>query len=56
METRKTIEVNVHNNGIVRVYGDGGMIFEIRGEYVKVITNVDPQPGLRSGEAVRDNK
>lgn len=49
METLKTLEVNVHNNGIVRIYGNGGLIFETKGEYVKVITNVDPQPVQLSG-------
>ena len=51
METVRTVEINIHNNGIVRVYANGGMVFEIKGEYIKSVTNVDPQPVQLSGEA-----
>lgn len=50
MENFTTVQVLVHGNGIVRVYGNGGMIFETKGEYVKVETIVDPQPARPSGE------
>lgn len=50
MDKFKTVEVTILSNGTVRVYGDAGMIFEVRGEYVRTTTTIDPQPEQLSGE------
>ena len=53
METFSTAEVVIHTNGVIRIYGDGGLLFEVKGNYVKAVTYIDPQPGVLSGEAVK---
>jgi hypothetical protein len=52
MEKFSTVKVIAHTNGLVRVYGDGGMVFEVKGNYIVTETYIDPKPGLTSGEAV----
>lgn len=53
METFNTIAATIHANGVVRIYGNGGMLYEVKGNYVKVETFVDPQPSIPSGEAAK---
>lgn len=56
MEHYSYLEVNISDNGTVRVYGNGGMIFEASGNNIRAITSMYPQKPLASGEAVRDKK
>jgi len=44
------VEVEVHPSGVVRVYGNEGLIFEVRGKYVRSHSFVDAQKPNPSGE------
>lgn len=41
MKRYNSLNIVTNSNGIVRVYGDGGMVFEVQCDYVKVETMVD---------------
>lgn len=41
MKRFSSLNIVTNSNGIVRVYGDGGMVFEVQCDYVKVETMVD---------------
>ena len=41
MKRYNSLNIVTSSNGIVRVYGDGGMVFEVQCDYVKVETFVD---------------
>lgn len=47
--THKSVLVQVHTNGVIRIYADGGILHEIKAEYIKVETYVDPQLPVVSG-------
>ena len=49
MKRCHSLEIVTNSNGIVRVYGDGGMVFEIQCDYVKVNTFVDCGKAAASG-------
>jgi len=53
MKYYEHLEVNIHDNGIVRIYGNGGMVFEACGNNVRSTTTIYPKPAMPSGEAVR---
>lgn len=53
MKTYEHIEVQTLQDGTVRVYGNGGMVFEARGKNVRSMTSVFPEKKLPSGEVVR---
>jgi hypothetical protein len=36
MEKYTWVEVNMHADGTVRVYGNGGMIFQVQGDNVDI--------------------
>jgi hypothetical protein len=44
------LEINVHQDGTVRVYGNGGMIFQAIGDNIKMNTALFPVKPLNSGE------
>lgn len=50
MENFKFIEIQVLANGIVRLYGNGGLVCEYKGDYVTMKTNVDAMKSNPSGE------
>ena len=56
MENFTSLQVTATPNGIVRIYGNGGMVFEGKGDYVRIETSIDPKPALPSGEAVQSVK
>jgi len=41
MQTCETLNIVTNSNGIVRVYANGGMVFEIQANYVKTESFVD---------------
>lgn len=41
MKRYNSLNIVTNSNGIVRVYADGGMVFEVQCDYVKVETMVD---------------
>ncbi len=49
MEKYNSLEIVVSTNGITRIYGNGGMIYEIQSDYVQVKTFVDAFAGAPSG-------
>ena len=56
MAKSKSVNVVIGANGTVRVYADGGMVFEITGDYVKLETYVDSQSQAPSGEVKKGTK
>lgn len=50
MEKFTHLEVVISANGLVRVYGNGGMLYEVQGDYVRTVTSLDPKLGPPSGE------
>jgi hypothetical protein len=54
----ESLHISVNANGVVRVYGNGGMIFESQADYVRVETLVDSTPVPASGivPKVREGK
>ena len=50
METKDFVEVQILPSGIVRVYANGGMAYEVIGRYVTVVTKVDPKIAQPSGK------
>jgi len=50
MEHYNFVEVQVQRDGTVCVYGNGGCLFEVKGEYVSVKTAIDSQQSKISGE------
>lgn len=54
MKTYSWLEIAVLENGIVRIYGNGGVIFEACGESVKTITTMFPKQSMPSGKVVTD--
>jgi hypothetical protein len=50
MDKYNFVTVDVHTNGVVRLYGDGGFLHEIKGDYVTVNTRVDALPTTPSGQ------
>lgn len=44
------LEVNVHQDGTVRIYGNGGMIFQAIGDNVRMSTALFPVKPTNSGE------
>jgi hypothetical protein len=49
MKTFNSLNIVTSSNGIVRVYGDGGMVFEARCDYVKAETFIDCGNSVASG-------
>ena len=49
MEKYEFVTIESFGNGVVRVLGNAGMILEVKGDYVRMITTIDPQPSPTSG-------
>lgn len=49
MQKCNTLNIVTNSNGIVRIYGDGGMVFEIQANYVKTESFVDCDKPAVSG-------
>ena len=49
MEKFASLEIVVSSNGITRIYGNGGLVYEIQSDYVQVKTLVDAFAGAPSG-------
>ncbi len=49
MEKYTSLEIVVSTNGITRVFGNGGLLYEIQSDYVQVKTFVDAHAGAPSG-------
>jgi hypothetical protein len=49
MALYETVTVTIHTNGIIRITGNGGLIFEAQGKYVKTEVLTDPQLQAPSG-------
>ena len=49
MEKFTSLEIVVSSNGITRIYGNGGLVYEIQSDYVQVKTLVDTFAGAPSG-------
>ena len=49
MKTCNTLNIVTNSNGIVRVYADGGMVFEIQADYVKTESYVACDKPVASG-------
>ena len=45
----KMVEVEVHTNGKIRIYGEGGLVFEAVGEYISTKVFTDPKLSIPSG-------
>lgn len=50
MENYKHVLIQAHPSGLVRIYANGGCIYEVHGDYVRVDTMIDPQKTNPSGE------
>jgi hypothetical protein len=50
MEHFLHVEVQVHQDGTVRIYGNGGMIFQTIGDNVRMSTMLFPIKPVPSGE------
>lgn len=50
------VEVNVHQDGTIRVYGNGGLIFECHGKTIKTTSTIFPVKSISSGEVNRNTK
>ena len=51
MDRYTWLEINIHANGVVRIYGNSGLLFEAEGENVKTTSNIFPKQMPASGEA-----
>jgi len=51
-----TLNIVTNSNGIVRVYADGGMVFEIQASYVKTESFVDCDKPTASGTVPKAKK
>lgn len=49
MKRYSSLNIVTNSNGIVRIYGNGGMVFEVQCDYVKVETMVDCGSAPASG-------
>lgn len=49
MKRYHSLQIVTNSNGIVRIYGDGGMIFEVQCDYVRAETLVDCGTAAASG-------
>lgn len=56
MQTCNTLNIVTNSNGIVRVYADGGMVFEIQANYVKTESFVDCDKPAVSGTVPKAKK
>ena len=56
MQTCNTLNIVTNSNGIVRVYADGGMVFEIQSNYVKTESFVDCHKPAVSGTVPKARK
>ena len=56
MQTCNTLNIVTNANGLVRVYADGGMVFEIQSNYVKTESFVDCHKPAVSGTVTKARK
>lgn len=50
------LEIQTLADGTVRIYGNGGMIFETQGENLKITSSIYQKERPNSGEIVIKNK
>ena len=51
-----TLNVVLNSNGVVRIYSDGGLIFEIQSDYVKTEVSMECNPSSESGVISKSKK
>ncbi len=56
MELFETLTITTHTDGIVRIYGNGGLVFQAQGKYVKAETFIDPKLPPPSGTVQKPNQ
>lgn len=49
-KTVEHVDVTILTDGTVRIYGNGGLCFEIKGKYVRLTASLDPQRSKPPGE------